>query len=128
MKFGYTLIYVDDVKKTMKFYEKAFGLNSGFLHESHQYGEMVTGDTKLGFVHHDTAKSHDFKYEKISLKKKAPGVEIAFVVDDVKKAFAKAVKAGAKSISKPTEKPWGQTVSYVRDCNGMLVEICSAMD
>lgn len=65
MKLGYTLIYVDDVKKTMKFYEKAFGLKSGFRHESNQYGEMVTGDTKLGFVHHDTAKSHYFKYEKI---------------------------------------------------------------
>lgn len=127
MKFGYTLIYVDDVPKTMKFYEKAFGIKLGFLHESNQYGEMVTGDTKLGFVHHDTAKSHDFKYDKISLKKKSPGVEIAFISEDVKKAFAKAVKAGAKSISKPTEKPWGQTVSYVRDFNGMLVEICSAM-
>jgi lactoylglutathione lyase len=127
MKLGYTLIYVDDVKKTMKFYEKAFGLKPGFLHESNQYGEMVTGDTKLGFVHHDTAGNHGFKYEKISSKKNAPGIEVAFIADDVKKGFAKAVKAGAKSISKPTEKPWGQIVSYVRDCNGLLVEICSVM-
>ena len=34
MKLGYTLIYVDDVVATMKFYEKAFGLKRGFLHES----------------------------------------------------------------------------------------------
>ena len=127
MKLGYTLIYVDDVVSTMKFYEAAFGLKSGFLHESNQYGEMITGDTKLGFVHHETAKSHNFKYQKISLKKNAPGIEIAFTADDVKKAFAKAVKAGAVGISKPTKKPWGQVVSYVRDCNGVLVEICSAM-
>lgn len=54
MKLGYTLLYVDDVEKTMAFYSKAFG--------------------------------------------------------------------------KPTKKPWGQVVSYVRDCNGLLVEICSSMD
>jgi hypothetical protein len=27
----------------------------------------------------------------------------------------------------PTVKPWGQTVSYVRDLDGFLVEICSPM-
>ena len=127
MKLGYTLIYVNDVPSTMKFYEKAFGLKSGFLHESNQYGEMVTGETKLGFVHHQTAQMHNFKYQKISLKKNPPGIEIAFVADNVKKAFAKAVKAGAVAVSQPTKKPWGQIVSYVRDCNGVLVEICSAM-
>jgi lactoylglutathione lyase len=127
MKLGYTLIYVDDVPTTMKFYEKAFGLKSGFIHESEEYGEMITGDTKLGFVHHKTAKSHGFEYQKLSINKKAPAVEIAFISDNVKKSFSKAVKAGAISLSKPTKKPWGQMVSYVRDCNGMLVEICSAI-
>ncbi len=127
MKLGYTLLYVDDVEKTMVFYANAFGLEIGFLHESKQYGEMKTGDTKLGFVHHDTAGSHGFKYEKLSLKALAPGFEISLVADDVEKAFERAVKAGAVATSKPTQKPWGQVVSYVRDCNGMLVEICSAM-
>lgn len=48
MKLGYTLFYVDDVAKTMDFYEKAFGLKKGFAHED-QYGEMITGETKLIF-------------------------------------------------------------------------------
>ena len=127
MKLGYTLLYVDDVEKTMTFYSEAFGLESGFLHESKEYGEMITGDTKLGFVHHDTAGSHGFAYEKLSLKNKAPGFEIGFVADNVEEAFVRAVKAGAIAASKPTKKPWGQVVSYVRDCNGLLVEICSSM-
>ena len=125
MKLGYTLLYVDDVKKTMNFYAKAFGLKKGFLHESNEYGEMITGETKLGFVHHNTAKSHGFKYEKINLKKKAPGIEIGLVAADVEKAFSKAIRSGAKPVSKPIKKPWGQVVSYVKDCNGFLVEICS---
>lgn len=127
MKLGYTLIYVDDVGRTMGFYEKAFGLKPGFLHESKQYGEMETGGTKLGFVHHETASSHGFEYDKLSPKKTAPGIEIGLVTEDVEAAFSKAIKAGATSVSKPEKKPWGQVVSYVRDCNGLLVEICSAM-
>ena len=125
MNFGYTLIYVDDVPHSMAFYEKAFGLQRGFLHESLQYGEMITGETKLGFVHHETAQSHGFQYEKIDLKNTAPSFEIGFVTKDVDFSFKKAVEAGAIPISEPKTKPWGQTVAYVKDCNGILVEICS---
>lgn len=126
MKLGYTLFYVDDVSKTMDFYEKAFGLKKGFLHEN-QYGEMITGETKLGFVNHKTASSHGFEYEKPNIQKKPSAFEIAFVTKDVESAFNTAVSAGAISVSLPKTKPWGQIVSYVRDCNGFLIEICSPM-
>ena len=127
MKFGYTLFYVDDVAKTMDFYAKAFGLEKGFLHESNQYGEMMTGETKLGFVHHETASSHGFDYDKMDLSKRPSAFEIGLVTTDVKSAYEKALKNGAKSMQEPETKPWGQVVSYVRDCNGYLVEICSPM-
>ncbi len=125
MRLGYTLLYVDDVEKTMAFYSKAFGLEAGFLHESKDYGEMKTGDTKLGFVNHATAGSHGFEYEKLSLKSKAPGFEIGFVADNVENAFEHAVNAGAVSVSKPTQKPWGQIVSYIRAPDGSLIELCT---
>jgi predicted enzyme related to lactoylglutathione lyase len=127
MKLGYTLFYVDDVEATMKFYSKAFGLEVGFMVETGEFGEMVTGDTKLGFVNHETASSHGFEYDKMTQKKKPAAFEIGFVTDDVDGAFSRAVKAGAVAVSKPAKKPWGQMVSYVRDCNGFLVEICSPM-
>jgi lactoylglutathione lyase len=53
------------------------------------------------------------------------GSEIAFVTDDVMARFKAAIAAGATSFAEPAEKPWGQTVSYVLDLNGYLVEICS---
>lgn len=127
MKLRYTLVYVDNVEATMTFYAKAFGLEKGFLHESGQYGEMITGETKLGFVHHSTAASHGFSYQKISPKNEPAGVEIGFVAEDVESAYARAIGAGAISASPPSKKSWGQIVSYVRDCNGFLVEICSAI-
>jgi predicted enzyme related to lactoylglutathione lyase len=128
MMFGYTLLYVDDVEKTMRFYSQAFGLEAGFFDaEQKQYGEMVTGGTKLGFVNHKTASSHGFSYERMTLSKMPAPFEIGLVTKDVAGAFEQAVKNGALAVSPPETKPWGQTVSYVRDCNGFLVEICSPM-
>jgi len=127
VRLGYTLLYVDDVEKTMHFYASAFDLQIGFLHESKTYGEMKTGETKLGFVAHELASSHGFSYERVTIEKKAPAFELGFVTANVKDAYERAVQCGAQEVSPPHVKPWGQTVSYVRDCNGFLVEICSAM-
>ena len=127
MKLGYTLFYVDDVETTMDFYARAFGLQKGFMDETKQYGEMMTGETKLGFVNHKTASSHGFEYEKVNRAGRPPAIEIGLLSTDVPSAFKKAVAAGAAAVSEPKTKPWGQVVSYVRDCNGFLVELCSPM-
>ena len=127
MHFGYTIIYVADVPATLLFYHKAFGLEQGFLHESAQYGELVTGDTKLAFASEDLSKSNDIKFTSNRLNSNPAGFEIALVTEDVSKAFKKAIDAGALSVQEPKQKPWGQTVAYVRDLNGVLVEICSPM-
>lgn len=129
LKLGYTLFYVDDVEQSISFYKNAFGLEPGFVDkENKQYGELITGSTKLGFVHHQTASSHGFQYERSSLEKNPFAVEIGFITEDVQASFDKAVAAGAMPVSKPQKKPWGQTVCYVRDLNGFLVELCSPMN
>lgn len=127
MKLGYVLLYVEDVEQTMSFYEKAFGLKRGFLHEAKDYGEMVTGETKLGFVSHNLVQHHGFKYDKLTLQKNPPASEIAFTTADVEKAYSHAISCGAVELSKPDKKPWGQTVSLVRDMNGFIIEISSPM-
>ena len=63
-----------------------------------------------------------------SASDKAPlGIEIAMVTPDVAGLLASATEAGATVVSEPVEKPWGQTVAYVRDNHGFLVEICSPL-
>jgi uncharacterized glyoxalase superfamily protein PhnB len=126
MKFGYTILYVKNVEKAVAFYESAFGLKRKFVHES-GYGEMDTGDTKLAFASVDLATSNGVSFVQANPQGPSPAVEIAFVTDDVQTACALAVKAGAVSVVEPKQKPWGQTVGYVRDPNGFLVEICSPM-
>lgn len=50
MIFRYTILYVEDVAASLAFYERAFAMERGFLHESGDYGELVTGATKLAFL------------------------------------------------------------------------------
>ncbi len=126
MKFGYTILYVKDVEVAVAFYESAFGLRRKFVHES-GYGEMDTGETKLAFASVDLAASNGVSFVQASPAGPSPAVEVAFVTDDVQAAFAVAVQAGAVPVAQPKQKPWGQTVGYVRDLDGFLVEICSPM-
>ena len=124
MKFGYTIIYTDDVEKSIAFFELAFGLQRRFIHEG-GYGELETGDTSLAFASHELGTSNlPNGYIKADASKPL-GIEIALVTDNVQGAFHRAVHAGAESIKPPTVKPWGQEVAYVRCPDGTLVEICS---
>lgn len=43
------------------------------------------------------------------------------------KAFEKAIAGGAKELKKTELKPWGQTVAYVNDPFGTIVEICNPL-
>ena len=51
------------------------------------------------------------------------GWTIVYVPD-----VAEAVAAGAVAVAPPAHKPWGQTVSYVRDLSGVLVELAPEVD
>ena len=126
MKFGYTIVYVASVAEVLAFYEKAFGFPTRFLHESGQYGELETGSTTLAFASHAMGEANfGTNFVPVSATAKPPGIELAFVTDDVQAAYTKAVVAGAESLHAPAQKPWGQTVAYVRSLEGTLVELCS---
>ena len=126
MKLGYTILYVEDVATTLKFYNIAFGLETRFVHESGEYAELSTGDTILAFASHQVGGSNiPNGYVKLSGMDKPAGFEIAFVTDDVGRAVQDAIAAGATLVAESSEKPWGQTVGYVRAPDGMLIEICT---
>lgn len=128
MKFGYTILYVDDVEASLAFFEAAFGLPRRFYHES-GYGEVETGSTALGFASHQLGASNlPAGYVKADASILPLGMEIALVTDDVPAAFKQAVAAGATPLKAPAAKPWGQIVGYVRCPDGLLVELCSPMD
>lgn len=123
MKLKYTILYVENVQQSLHFFEKAFGLNIQFIHESVDYGEINTGQTTLSFsskkLMTELGKSPG------TPDPKQPVFEIAFETDDVAAAVKKALDAGAKLEQEVRDEPWGQTTAYVSDSNGYLIEICS---
>lgn len=126
MKFGYTIIYVPNVDESLRFFENAFGFTRRFLHESGMYGELATGETTLAFASHELGEANFPAGHVKAHTSPAPlGIEIAFVTENVARAHALALEAGAVEMSAPQEKPWGQTVSYVRCPDGTLVELCT---
>ena len=50
IKFAYTILYVQDVGKTINFYEKAFGFERKFISPDNSYGELLVGETTLSFA------------------------------------------------------------------------------
>ena len=128
MKFRYAIIYVPDVEATIAFWEQAFGLTRrGDPGAGSEYGELETGETRLAFAVEALAASHGFTIHPNRPGENPAGFEVALVSDDVEASYARAVAAGASPTSQPEKKPWGQLVGYVRDPNGILVEICSPL-
>ena len=129
MKFGYTILYVQDVIATVEFYEVVFGFKRKYVHSDEpfagQYAEMETGGTVLGFAAHELAKLNGAKLAAPLPVGQSPAMEVCFVTDDVRAAYKQAIEGGAESVGEPKERPWGQTVCHVRDNNGFLVELCT---
>jgi catechol 2,3-dioxygenase-like lactoylglutathione lyase family enzyme len=125
MKFRYTILYVREVPATLEFYTRAFDQTQGFLHESGDYGELSTGDTRLAFS--SLMLMRQLGKTVADDPTAPPAFEIAFETDDVPAALDRAVGAGATLVQEAKRMDWGQTTAYVRTPDGTLVEICTAV-
>ena len=129
IKFRYAILYVKDVEKSLSFYETAFGFTRTFITPDQSYGELSTGETVLSFASIDLAKSNlKNGFIECTNDNKPFAQEIGFTTVNVEETVKSAVDAGALLLESPKEKPWGQVVAYVRDLDGFLIEICTAMN
>lgn len=125
MRFGYTILYVADVARSLDFYGRAFGFATRFLDETGAFGELDTGTTSLAFCSLDLLQRLGKTPGRPTPE--APSAEIAFVTDDVAAALERACAAGARLLQAPETMAWGQTTAYVCDPDGFTVELCSPM-
>jgi lactoylglutathione lyase len=123
--YGYTILYVDNVEKTLLFYAEAFGFAQKFLTPEKDYGELATGGTTLAFADYSIAEYNGITLGRDDKRTLPLPFEVTFVTDDIAHAWKQAVDAGALVVKEPVQKPWGQTVGYLRDINGFLVELCT---
>ena len=126
VKLGYTILYVEDVEKSIVFYENAFGFSRKFITPENDYGELSTGETTLSFASKKLA-AQNLKdgFIESNLEEKPFAIELGFITDEVGELVQKATSFGAILVKEPTQKPWGQIVAYVRDLDGFLIEICT---
>ena len=129
IKFGYTILYVENVETAVAFYENAFGFSRKFVTPENDYGELSTGETTLSFASKKLAAQNLKEgFIESNLEAKPFATEIGFITDDVTETVQKASAFGAVLVTEPTQKPWGQIVAYVRDLDGFLIEICTEVE
>lgn len=115
------MIWVADVPASVDFYERAFGLARRWVRDEGDFAQMETGATTLQFAVEAAAGDLDIAPNRAD--RPAAAMQLSLAVDDVAVAYARAVDAGAAGVAEPVTKPWGQVVAYVRDADGILVEL-----
>ena len=128
-RLGWVIVYVSSVEQALAFYERAFGLARKFIDETGNFGELDTGATTLAFLSEQIAGSSlEGGFQRAPLDGPPCNIELCLVFDDVEAAHAHAVSAGCVPLKAPALKPWGQTVAYVRDPFGTLIELASPLN
>ncbi len=129
MKLGYTIVYVEDVQKTLDFYEKAFGFEQAFISDEKDYGELKTGETTISFASIKMATDNiGVGITNVKSLDKPAGMEMAMLTENIDEDFQRALDAGAVLLEPVKQKPWGQRVGYLKDLNGVLIEICTPVN
>ncbi|MBL8057205.1 MAG: VOC family protein [Anaerolineales bacterium] len=114
-QFAGAILYVRDVARSVEFYERAFGLTRRLIQADGTYAELETGAITLAFALADPVPGYW----------RPAGPVIALTAPDVPAAYVRAVTAGAAEVARPAHQPRGRPAGYVRDLDGMLVEIAS---
>jgi len=121
-RVGYVILYVERLEAALSFYTEALGFSLKMKVD--QYAELNTGETTLAISERSFIQEH----LGISLHPAGQGsseIGVVYPLDQVDQRFQGAIQAGASVVMEPRNQPWGQRVSYVRDPDGHLVEICS---
>jgi lactoylglutathione lyase len=126
-RLGYTIIYVEDIRAAAQFYRDAFGFAVTLVDERTGWAMVDAGGHALGFSSYSLmGRFFPSGFRPIVPDALPPGFELDVVVDDVDElelVLARAVAAGAVPVEPPRVADDGATVAFVRDPNGVIVEI-----
>ena len=115
-RVDYVILYVEDLDASVAFYRDVVGLSFKFAENG--YAEFESEGTRFalyergrlgGLIGTDAAR-------------KAPGGEVALLVEDVDREAERLRAAGATILSGPVDRPWGHRTLHVMDPDGHVVE------
>ena len=127
MKFGSTVLFVENVQSVMEFYKKAFGMEEAMYDPSFDFGILNMDGGSIGIASNHSGELMMPGKFPASKNGHPDGVEIAFYSNDVTADYKQAIDAGAESLTEPRKMAWGQTVAYVKSIEGTIIGICSEM-
>jgi lactoylglutathione lyase len=116
----YVVVVVTDLERSLAFYTDVLGL--GLDHRSGPFAQLATGTTRLALFER-AAMSRTLGYKITPPDPDRPGFELGFKVTDVDAAFASLVARGAKPVTEPVTRPWGQRTAYIADPDQHLIEL-----
>lgn len=110
-------LLVEDLKVSRDFYEQKLGLimnstDTGFI-------DYRLGETPLALFE----KKHATVMFQNKHMKPSGGAVIALQVDDVAKTCQELIAKGVKIFEGPKTTSWGQTVAYLHDPDGHIIEL-----
>lgn len=123
---SFPMIYVPDVRASVSFYERALRATLDHVHEEGSYAEITLGSLTVGLVDAAVAAQHlpaTFRPHELSAPPAA--FELYVEVEDVDEAAERAIRVGAMLMGEAADKPWGQRVAYLRDPDGVVIELAS---
>ncbi len=117
------IIYVADQERSTTFYKAILNkepiLNVPGMTEFH-----LTNDLLLGIMPENSiAKILTDKTPHPSTGNGIPRCELYLFPDDIEEMYERALKAGAKEISKIQDRDWGDAVGYLADLDGHILAL-----
>lgn len=120
-----TVLYVEDVGRAVAFYETAVGFRCRLRDDRGLYADLETGGSTLALIARRSAEQESAPRMDVSVPGPPPPIELAVEVEDVAGAVERAVESGAELVRSPETKYWGQTIGFVRDLDGHVIQFCS---
>jgi lactoylglutathione lyase len=129
LQFRVSVLIVRDVPAAVSFYEQAFGLGLHYMHPARGYAELETGTTLLAFLGEafldEAALLGGLRTRPNRPELDPVAAHIALWSNEIDRDWSRALAAGAVLVKPLEQKPWGQTVGYLRDQDGIVVELCT---
>jgi catechol 2,3-dioxygenase-like lactoylglutathione lyase family enzyme len=123
-QLGGVLLYTADPARAADVYVRGLGLEIALAGPAGDYVQLG-GAVPLAFAARTMAEKLPVPPRALRADEAPAAAELMFIVVDVAAAVARAIEAGLTAFVEPRVMPWGQTVAYVRDPDGVLVELCT---
>ena len=125
MRIYHTAFTVSNLKRSVSFYEKLFGLKSLFDGERPELGLKFTmledkSGGKLELMEFRKFKKIDKEHKDL---KKVGIKHLAFAVDDIEKTFREAPKMGARQIWPIKKGVTVNKIAFIADLGGIPIEL-----